>query len=94
METQNESIHKNSYVAKKKNLTIPKYQTKNENKIKSSISSGGSSDQDRFQDLLPAMMTMLTEALNNGNDLISELLSLLGPSQKIDQIRSDLIRER
>jgi hypothetical protein len=69
LETQNQSIHKNSYSAKKKS-TIPKYQTKNENKIKSSILSGGSSDRDRFQDLLPAMMTTLTEALNNGNDLI------------------------
>ncbi|GMY16117.1 importin-5-like [Fagus crenata] len=37
-----------------------------------------SSDRDRFQDLLPAMMTTLTEALNNGNEATAqEALELL-----------------
>ncbi|KAG2675224.1 hypothetical protein I3760_13G174400 [Carya illinoinensis] len=37
-----------------------------------------SADRDRFQDLLPAMMTTLTEALNNGNDVTAqEALELL-----------------
>ncbi|KAG2671458.1 hypothetical protein I3760_14G137000 [Carya illinoinensis] len=37
-----------------------------------------SADRDRFQDLLPAMMTTLTEALNNGNEATAqEALELL-----------------
>ncbi|KAL4611944.1 uncharacterized protein LOC142606716 [Castanea sativa] len=37
-----------------------------------------SADRDRFQDLLPAMMTTLTEALNNGNEVTAqEALELL-----------------
>ncbi|MBA0747815.1 hypothetical protein Gogos_004697 [Gossypium gossypioides] len=37
-----------------------------------------SSDRDRFQDLLPAMMRILTEALNNGNEATAqEALELL-----------------
>ncbi|OAY28974.1 importin-5 [Manihot esculenta] len=37
-----------------------------------------SSDRDRFQDLLPAMMSTLTEALNNGNEATAqEALELL-----------------
>ncbi|KAF5725527.1 importin-5-like [Tripterygium wilfordii] len=40
------------------------------------LSSSG--DRDRFQDLLPAMMTTLTEALNNGNEATAqEALELL-----------------
>ncbi|XVF47512.1 hypothetical protein PTKIN_Ptkin03bG0114600 [Pterospermum kingtungense] len=34
--------------------------------------STSSSDRDRFQDLLPAMMRTLTEALNNGNEAIAQ----------------------